>query len=169
MPSSLRSCGRSLGVDLPDRGELHVAVAPLLGLSQRVDARGVERPLELSAAASAIEQLILELHQLLHLRQEPRIDLRQLVDLLDRPAHLHRVADVVQPALAGHGELAAELVLGDRPFLVERSRPAWSCRASSIGLGVLVERADSATRLAVLRPARRSATCRTCPAQSRTA
>ena len=55
----------------------------------------------------------LKVHELLHLPQEPRVDVRQLVDRVDRPAHLHGVPHVVQPPLRRHGELAAELLLGD--------------------------------------------------------
>ena len=88
-------------------GELRVGVAELLGLEQRV-ARDV---FERGVAA----QRVLELDELSDLVDEERIDARQLVDALDRPAELERVADEVQPTLARDSDLARECVLVDGP------------------------------------------------------
>src|SRR5581483_9790207 len=65
-------------------------------------------------------QFLFKLHQLLHLPQKPPIDLSQLVDLIDRPPHLHRVTHVIQPALARYRELSPEFFRRDGPLVVER-------------------------------------------------
>ena len=108
----------AMGADLQDRvagdvaevevGELGVGVSPLLGLEE--DFVG-----EFFEGAEGAED-ILELDHLLELVQEERIDLRQLVHLRDRPPHLEGVPHVVQPPLAGDGELAGQLVEGDGPL-----------------------------------------------------
>ena len=43
-----------------------------------------------------------------------------LINPIDRPPHLQRVPQIVQPPLARDGELAAELLLGDGPLVVQR-------------------------------------------------
>ncbi len=59
---------------------------------------------------------VLELDELLDLVEEEVVDLGEGVDLVDAPAHLEGVADVVEAALAGDGELAREFVEGDGPL-----------------------------------------------------
>ena len=117
----------------PRAGQLHVAVAPLLGPPDQVRHHGRlvagqelfagGRPFLIQRRAAdqvaGGQQFFLEVDELLHLRQEPRVEVRQLVDLLDRPACLERVPHVIQPPLARDRQLAAELVRGNRPLLVE--------------------------------------------------
>src|SRR5690606_18168930 len=66
------------------------------------------------------------------------------------PAHLQGVADVVEPALAGDGEPAAELLLLDREFAVDllirlaRGRGARAaCLLRPLGVEPLVELVDA--------------------------
>ena len=78
------------------------------------------------------------------------IDVRQLVNLLVGPAHFHGVADVIQAALAGDGELAAEFVCGNGPIVI-----------GGFALSGFVVRC--------VRGIARRATCRICPGRNRIA
>jgi hypothetical protein len=62
-------------------------------------------------------KLFFKLDQFLHLCQKPPIDLRQLVDAVDRPPHLYGIADVVEPTLRRHRELAPQFVFGNGKLL----------------------------------------------------
>ena len=67
-------------------------------------------------------QLILELDELADVFEEPAVDLAEFEDLIDAPAELEGVADVIQPALAGDGQLAGKLRIIDGPFNVGPGR-----------------------------------------------
>ena len=64
----------------------------------------------------SVERLVVELHleldDLLDLVEEPRVDLREAVDLLEREAVLERVADVPDALGPGLAELVARASRG---------------------------------------------------------
>ena len=63
---------------------------------------------------------IFKIHQLLHLRKKPRIDLRQLDESARSSSPSSSRSGCNTAALAGDGKLSAELFFGDGPFVVER-------------------------------------------------
>ncbi len=62
------------------------------------------------------QQLVFEGDQLDHLIKEPRIDSSEFTDPLEGPTQLDGIADVVEAALARHGELPNQQVLRGRPL-----------------------------------------------------
>ena len=76
----------------------------------------VAQPLRVSKPAVA-QDGVLGFHEFAHLREKPRVDSRQFVDLIQTPTHLHGVADVVRSPLARTGELVAQDISRDGPRL----------------------------------------------------
>ena len=94
--------------DADEAGEPRVGEAAAL---ERAQARGVERGEALRGDG------LLLLHQLLDLREEPGVDVRQLLHPLEGPARAQRVGDVQQAVRARHAQLLREAGHGD---VVER-------------------------------------------------
>ena len=69
-----------------------------------------------SARITVDDEAILELDQLAHLLEKPRVDAGEFVDFLDGHAHAHGVSDVVRASLAGPNQLVLEHVGGDGPL-----------------------------------------------------
>src|SRR5690606_24446658 len=93
----------------------------LADAEQRPDAAVAEalalqraQPLGLQRVEAFRGDGLLRLDEILDLREEPRIDLRELMDLVERHAETERVRDVPEPVGARHAELALEL----GPFLL---------------------------------------------------
>jgi len=86
-------------------GESAVGEALALELAELVARERLER---------ALLDRELEVDDLLDLREEPRVDLRVAVQLLDRHPDAERVGDVPEPLGARVGELVADLVRVDR-------------------------------------------------------
>ena len=85
-----------------------VAVAKLLGFDQNFLGHIGERAI--------VAQCVFELDELLDLIKKEVVVLAELVDALDAPAHLEGVAHVVEAALAGDAEFAAEFLGVDGPL-----------------------------------------------------
>jgi len=90
-----------------DRGKLHIAITEHLGAadtlavvfrSRILSARAPGAPGFHSARGS--QEKVLFLHELTHLLEEPGVNTGELVHLVDAPAHLEGVTDVVGAALA---------------------------------------------------------------------
>src|SRR5438093_1878238 len=62
----------------------------------------------LCRSISPARQLLLEIHNLLDLRQKPAVDLRELENLLDRESGPKRVADEKHALGVGNAQLAAD-------------------------------------------------------------
>ncbi len=89
-------------------GKLGIAIPQLLGLHEHVCGKVFK--------ALVVAEHVFKLDELLDLVEEPRVDVCQGVDLLDAPAHFHGVADVIEPALTGHGEFARQFFVGNGPL-----------------------------------------------------
>ena len=68
----------------------------------------------------------LQLDDLRELREEPAVDLRELVELLDRPAALERAEERPHPPIVRHAQLALQ-----RPLLFLGRQPATGCGGCS--------------------------------------
>ena len=117
------------------------------------EARALERQQQVGGHVAQPDQVrrFLELDDLRKLLEEPRVDLREVVDGLDRPAPVERFEDRPHPAVGRHDELLAQrrlvklLVLG---LLGEESAlPAELERADALEERLL-ERAADGHRLA---------------------
>ena len=78
---------------IPNVAELNIAVSILLRIENNVTNTwpAFRSQMHLSRAAvlgRLLSERAFEIGQFLHLRQKPRIDIRDLVNLLDGPAHL---------------------------------------------------------------------------------
>src|ERR1051325_11711112 len=65
-----------------------------------------------SSRATARGQFLLEIHQLLNLRQKPAVDPGQIEYFIDREAGSKGMADEENPLRVGHAQLAADDVSG---------------------------------------------------------
>ena len=99
-------------------------------------------------------QVVLHLHDLLQILQEPRIDAGDLVDLVQRHAVLDRVSQAPHALLAGRGQARTDLLdrrlLGRSPqvFAVAAEAEAAHLQPAQRLLERLLERSPDGHRLA---------------------
>ena len=105
-------------VRAPDRGQLPVGKAGLLGLAQQP----VVDPLQ----PVCLAQPLFQPDDLLQVLEEPGVDVRQLMHLVDRHAALEGVSQEPHAIVAGRGDLRP----GSRRASAARSCPSGPCRRS---------------------------------------
>ncbi len=105
-----------LNIDLPDVPQLHVAISECLGFGENFrDFR--RQPKTRARGHRRIPKPLLKLNQLVELIEEPDVDFRELMNSLDAPTHLERIANVVPASLARRRDFVRQRFFGDRPRL----------------------------------------------------